>query len=117
MNTKTRHSSVLVLLVLFCCLQPVFLTEGSRTGKKCCMMYDTKRIPLAMVVSFYQTSSSCSKKAIVFVTKRDRHICVNPADAWVMSQTAVVERRSASAPTPKNSTDTPAAIAAMTTKA
>ncbi|KAG5854174.1 hypothetical protein ANANG_G00034870 [Anguilla anguilla] len=63
---------------------------------ECCVAFKTMRIPLAIVDSFYKTSSSCHISAIVFVTKRGRHICVDPSASWVRNHVAVMD----SAPQP-----------------
>ncbi|XP_064191989.1 uncharacterized protein LOC135255141 isoform X5 [Anguilla rostrata] len=77
--------------------------KGSSAGADCCTNYETKNIPLAMVVSWHKTSSSCGKAAYVFVTKRGKHICMDPTDAWVRSHAAQVDSRSATTVAPGTS--------------
>uniref|UniRef100_A0A8C6EWQ6 Chemokine interleukin-8-like domain-containing protein n=1 Tax=Marmota marmota marmota TaxID=9994 RepID=A0A8C6EWQ6_MARMA len=40
-------------------------------------------IPRKLVVFYYETSSTCSSPSIVFVTKKGRHVCAHPNEAWV----------------------------------
>ncbi|XP_059526464.1 C-C motif chemokine 3-like isoform X1 [Myotis daubentonii] len=49
----------------------------------CCMTYVTRQIPRKFVVAYFETSSQCPQNAVVFLTKRGRHICANPSNAWV----------------------------------
>ncbi|KAG9352629.1 hypothetical protein JZ751_021043 [Albula glossodonta] len=94
MNSEMKNMSTLLILALLCSVELVSSTQSAETGKDCCMRYETKRVPLSMVVSFFRTSSSCAKPAIVFVTKRGRKICMNPSDAFVSSQVDELDRRS-----------------------
>ncbi|XP_035273442.1 C-C motif chemokine 3-like 1 [Anguilla anguilla] len=90
MNTAMKLSALLIL-VLLCSLELVSSDKASDVGANCCPRYDkTKKIPLAMVVSWHKTSSSCAKAAYVFVTKRGRRICVDPTHSWVKSHAAQV---------------------------
>ncbi|XP_035273432.1 uncharacterized protein LOC118227291 isoform X1 [Anguilla anguilla] len=76
---------------------------GSGAGADCCTSYETKNIPVAMVVSWHKTSSSCAKAAYVFVTKLGKRICVDPTDGWVRSHAAQVDSRSATTVVPGTS--------------
>ncbi|KAJ8394905.1 hypothetical protein AAFF_G00040280 [Aldrovandia affinis] len=82
-----KNTSTLLILVLLCSVELVFSGPVAiETGHKCCMKYETRRIPVAKVVRYYKTSSSCAKAALVFVTERGKHICVDPSDSFVSSQ-------------------------------
>ncbi|KAI1890072.1 hypothetical protein AGOR_G00169450 [Albula goreensis] len=93
MNSEMKNMSTLLILALLCSVELVSSFHSAETGKDCCMRYETKRVPLAMVVSFFRTSSSCPKPAFVFVTKRGKRICVDPSDAFVSSQAARLASR------------------------
>ncbi|KAI1890074.1 hypothetical protein AGOR_G00169470 [Albula goreensis] len=109
MNSEMKNMSTLLIMALLCSVELVSSSQSAETGKDCCMRYETKRVPLAMVVSFYRTSSSCAKPAFVFVTKRGKHICVDPSTAWVNSHvTAVGKRSTTAAPSSMNATTTAA---------
>uniref|UniRef100_A0A8C1J5D7 Chemokine interleukin-8-like domain-containing protein n=1 Tax=Cyprinus carpio TaxID=7962 RepID=A0A8C1J5D7_CYPCA len=62
----------LLLLVLFCSLQ---LTSSG------CVQFYKKKIPLNLVVSFYQTGSNCPISAI---------FCLDTDSSWVNSHIAKV---------------------------
>ncbi|KAI1890071.1 hypothetical protein AGOR_G00169440 [Albula goreensis] len=97
MNSEFKNMSTLLILALLCSVELVSSSQSAETGKDCCMRYETKRVPLAKVVSFYRTSSSCAKPAIVFVTEAGRHICLDPSDAFVNTQAVKIARRSTKA--------------------
>ncbi|XP_035273435.1 C-C motif chemokine 4-like [Anguilla anguilla] len=102
MNTAMKMSALLIL-VLLGSLELVSSAESANEGAVCCTSYATKKIPLAMVVSWHKTSSSCAKAAYVFVTKRGKRICVDPTDGWVRSHAARVDSRSATTVAPGTS--------------
>ncbi|XP_061101968.1 C-C motif chemokine 14-like [Conger conger] len=96
MNPKMNLSALLIVLLFS--LKLVSSAHGPNTGKDCCPRTQKAKIPLKPIVSYYNTSSSCSLPALVFVTKLGKHWCVNPADGWVKSHAAAVDRRLASTP-------------------
>ncbi|XP_036399082.1 C-C motif chemokine 3-like 1 [Megalops cyprinoides] len=90
-----KNMSALLILVLLCSLQLVSsgpIAPG--TGSDCCPKYDNKKIPLAKVVSYYRTRSTCAKPAVVFVTEAGRRFCVDPSESWVSSHASKVDSRS-----------------------
>ncbi|NWI64433.1 CCL4 protein, partial [Todus mexicanus] len=51
----------------------------------CCLTYTKHKLPWKLIQRYYSTSSTCSKPAIMFITKRGRQVCANPKDTWVQS--------------------------------
>ncbi|KAG7468486.1 hypothetical protein MATL_G00143250 [Megalops atlanticus] len=95
MKTEMKNMSALLILVLLCSLQLVSSApEATRVGSECCVKYDNKRIPLAKVVSYYRTSSTCAKPAVVFVTEAGKKVCMDPTASWVNSHASKVDKRS-----------------------
>ncbi|XP_074870233.1 C-C motif chemokine 4-like [Carettochelys insculpta] len=45
----------------------------------CCSL----TIPLRFLVGYFDSDSTCSQPAVVFVTKKGHKICANPNEAWV----------------------------------
>ncbi|XP_065148344.1 uncharacterized protein [Paramisgurnus dabryanus] len=89
-----RHLMALMFLVIFCSLQ---LTSSapfaSNLAKSsCCYEFSNAAIPLKLVKSYYRTASSCTKPAIVFLTKK-RKICVDPETSWVSGHINEVDNR------------------------
>ncbi|XP_036400120.1 C-C motif chemokine 3-like 1 [Megalops cyprinoides] len=90
-----KNMSALLILVLLCSLQLVSSAPlASEAGSDCCVKYYTKRIPLAKVVSYSRTRSTCAKPAVVFVTEKGRRLCVDPSASWVKSHVSQVDHRS-----------------------
>ncbi|XP_070334759.1 C-C motif chemokine 14 isoform X5 [Odocoileus virginianus] len=58
-------------------------SKGLYHSTECCFNYVSRAIPRQHVSSYYETSSLCSKPAIIFITKRKREVCTNPNDDWV----------------------------------
>nr|XP_023697463.1 C-C motif chemokine 3-like [Paramormyrops kingsleyae] len=81
-----------LFLVLFCSVQLVY-SNAPGLAFDCCVDYYNKRIPLSQIVSFYETSSSCPQKGLVFVTNRNRSFCVNPEEAWVSTHVSKLDNR------------------------
>ncbi|XP_065147682.1 C-C motif chemokine 3-like 1 [Paramisgurnus dabryanus] len=89
-----RHLMALMFLVIFCSLQlttsaPIASDVAKST---CCAKFSNAQIPLKLVKSYYWTASSCSKPAIVFLTKK-RKICVDPETSWVSGHINEVDNR------------------------
>ncbi|KAJ8272233.1 hypothetical protein COCON_G00110920 [Conger conger] len=107
MNPKMNLSALLIVLLFSLGLVSTAPLAIS-TGNTCCPRTQKAKIPLKQIVSYYKTSSSCACRPLSlmvpdvvycrFVTKRGKHWCVNPADAWVKSHAAAVDRRLASTP-------------------
>ncbi|XP_072554791.1 C-C motif chemokine 3-like [Paramormyrops kingsleyae] len=85
-----------LFLVLLCSVQLV-CSNSPGLVVTCCVDYYNKRIPLNQIVSFYETSSSCPKRALVFVTKRNRSFCLNPEEAWVSNHVSKLGNRKSTA--------------------
>ncbi|XP_070334756.1 C-C motif chemokine 14 isoform X2 [Odocoileus virginianus] len=62
---------------------PSFSLEGLYHSTECCFNYVSRAIPRQHVSSYYETSSLCSKPAIIFVTRKGLYVCANPHDGWV----------------------------------
>ncbi|XP_004707034.1 C-C motif chemokine 4 [Echinops telfairi] len=74
--------SLLVLLADFCS-PGLTAPMGSDPPTACCFSYTLRKLPRNFVMDYYETSSLCSKPAVVFQTRRGKQICANPSDPWV----------------------------------
>ncbi|XP_059526465.1 C-C motif chemokine 18-like isoform X2 [Myotis daubentonii] len=72
-----------VLVILCTRVLYSYEEESKHIQLPCCMTYVTRQIPRKFVVAYFETSSQCPQNAVVFLTKRGRHICANPSNAWV----------------------------------
>ncbi|XP_006890956.1 PREDICTED: c-C motif chemokine 4 [Elephantulus edwardii] len=74
--------SLLVLLAAFC--SPAFSAPmGSDPPTACCFSYTGRKLPRNFVLDYFETSSLCSKPAVVFQTKKGRQVCADPTEPWV----------------------------------
>uniref|UniRef100_A0A8C8S6T8 C-C motif chemokine n=1 Tax=Pelusios castaneus TaxID=367368 RepID=A0A8C8S6T8_9SAUR len=80
---KVSMSALAVLLIAAFCSQASSAPIGSDPPTACCFTYTSRKIPLHLLVDYYDTNSMCSQPAIVFVTKKGRELCANPKDEWV----------------------------------
>ncbi|XP_077021231.1 C-C motif chemokine 3-like [Tamandua tetradactyla] len=81
---------VLTALLFFLLCTTALCSPGSYSGQDrvhtpsiCCLSLISQPIPCKSVIAYFRTSSTCSKPGIIFLTKKNRQICVNPSDAWV----------------------------------
>uniref|UniRef100_A0A8C2K1Q9 Chemokine interleukin-8-like domain-containing protein n=1 Tax=Cyprinus carpio TaxID=7962 RepID=A0A8C2K1Q9_CYPCA len=94
-----RSLMCLLFLVIFCSVQmtssaPIALEAAQST---CCGELSKVKIPLKLVTSYYRTSSSCPRRAIVFKTIKGKEFCVDPETPWVKSHVAKVDKRTTTA--------------------
>uniref|UniRef100_A0A8C1Y4C4 Chemokine interleukin-8-like domain-containing protein n=1 Tax=Cyprinus carpio TaxID=7962 RepID=A0A8C1Y4C4_CYPCA len=90
-----RSLMCLLFLVIFCSVQmtsstPIALEAAQST---CCGELSNVKIPLKLVTSYYRTSSSCPRRAIVFQTEAGKEFCVDPESTWVKSHVDKVDKR------------------------
>ncbi|KAM9000465.1 C-C motif chemokine 3-like 1 [Sarcophilus harrisii] len=89
-------SSVAILSVLIITFYQVSsLTVGSDIPTACCYSYVSRKIPQALVVDHYETSSQCSQPAIIFFTKKGYKVCANPREPWVQKYIKELKKREA----------------------
>uniref|UniRef100_A0A8C1UXA4 Chemokine interleukin-8-like domain-containing protein n=1 Tax=Cyprinus carpio TaxID=7962 RepID=A0A8C1UXA4_CYPCA len=89
-----RSLMCLLFLVIFCSVQmtssAVISIDSAQS--KCCVEFSKVKIPVKLVTSYYWTSSSCPKRAIVFQTNAGKEFCVDPEITWVKSHVAKVDK-------------------------
>ncbi|KAM9210632.1 C-C motif chemokine 3-like [Dugong dugon] len=76
-------SLAVLLLAAALCSRTSSASFGADTPTACCFSYTFRQIQRNFVNDYYETSSQCSKPAVIFLTKRGWQICANPSDAWV----------------------------------
>ncbi|XP_043818657.1 C-C motif chemokine 3-like 1 [Dromiciops gliroides] len=82
MKSSVAVLSILIMTIAFC-HEVSSLTVGSDIPTACCFSYTTRKVPQAIVVDYYETSSQCSKPAIIFITKKMYQLCADPREPWV----------------------------------
>ncbi|XP_031208287.1 C-C motif chemokine 4 [Mastomys coucha] len=56
---------------------------GSDPPTSCCFSYTSRKLHRNFVTDYYETSSLCSKPAVVFLTRKGRQVCADPSEPWV----------------------------------
>uniref|UniRef100_A0A672RGM5 Chemokine interleukin-8-like domain-containing protein n=1 Tax=Sinocyclocheilus grahami TaxID=75366 RepID=A0A672RGM5_SINGR len=80
----------------------------------CCVVFSNVRIPIKQVVSYFWTSSTCAKHAIVFKTVAGREICVDPEATWVSHHVDKVDKKTATAAAAASTTSPTAKTQSLT---
>ncbi|KAG9272030.1 C-C motif chemokine 22-like [Astyanax mexicanus] len=88
-----RSGSALLLVLLLGSLQLSSSAPYGTGVADCCFKFTTVKIPLKMVKSYTETPSHCAVKAIVILTKKGIHYCVDPESEFVKRQVAALDRR------------------------
>ncbi|XP_054988201.1 C-C motif chemokine 3-like [Sorex araneus] len=87
-----RAALAVLLCILALCRQDHSVTHGADTPTACCFSYVSRPIKRKSVVSYFETSSQCSKPGIIFQIKKGWWICANPSEAWVQHLICDLER-------------------------
>ncbi|NWW04541.1 CCL3 protein, partial [Oreocharis arfaki] len=82
-----------LLLVAICSLADADLRVSSGTTSSqmhkmnpiCCFSYVSRPLPRRFISSAYRTSNSCSKPAVVLVTRKGMKVCADPEARWVQA--------------------------------
>ncbi|XP_015248724.1 PREDICTED: C-C motif chemokine 3-like [Cyprinodon variegatus] len=85
---------IFLLCILGATLLSPVLCNHSKEPDECCFEFFSNPIRRNLISSYYETDSRCSKKAVVLITKRYRHICVEPGKDWVEKIVKFLQRKS-----------------------
>ncbi|KAG1963525.1 C-C motif chemokine 3-like [Pimephales promelas] len=56
-------------------------------SSECCFSFSKVRIPVKDIESYHITAPECPMSGIIFITKKQRKICADPATEWVQKIT------------------------------
>ncbi|XP_052051058.1 C-C motif chemokine 8-like [Apodemus sylvaticus] len=88
------YTVLLCLLLIAVTVSPQEQT-GPATPVTCCYSVTNRKIPLRMLQSYERiTGTQCPREAVIFHTKRNRFICVNPAQKWVNEYMKILDQKS-----------------------
>ncbi|KAI4874767.1 hypothetical protein NFI96_023550, partial [Prochilodus magdalenae] len=81
--------SLLLGLLIITCLQSC--TEGQSGGapKECCFSFFAGRIPAAAITKYEETRNDCPRAGVIFTTKKNARVCLDPGVKWLASLDAV----------------------------
>ncbi|XP_004688081.1 PREDICTED: C-C motif chemokine 26 [Condylura cristata] len=81
----------LVLLALVLSVHLGASTRGSEVAKFCCFQFSNRIIPWKKVQMYEFTKVSCSRKAVIFTTKRGLKVCAQPEEKWVQKYISLLQ--------------------------
>ncbi|KAG9273787.1 C-C motif chemokine 20-like [Astyanax mexicanus] len=84
MSAKGVVSIIVVACWVLCTLCPTSAAYGPLTHA-CCVKYTRTPVPFKLIKGYIEQSSLevCRINAIIFITKRNKKVCVSAADGWV----------------------------------
>ncbi|XP_019801086.1 C-C motif chemokine 15 isoform X1 [Tursiops truncatus] len=53
---------------------------GFHRPTDCCTSYAQVKIPCVFMKDYEETTSACSRPAVIFITKKEKRVCANPKD-------------------------------------
>ncbi|XP_032874370.1 C-C motif chemokine 20-like [Amblyraja radiata] len=71
-------------------------SEDGRSVNDCCLMTANARIPIRIAKGYtiQKAGNGCSIHAIVFLTKKGKHLCAPPKEKWVIKLMKTLDRKS-----------------------
>ncbi|XP_024409727.2 C-C motif chemokine 15-like [Desmodus rotundus] len=57
---------------------PSISHEGMHRATDCCFSYTPRNIRCVFMEDYHETSSGCSRPAVIFTTKRGQRVCADP---------------------------------------
>ncbi|XP_068444217.1 C-C motif chemokine 36.1 [Clinocottus analis] len=78
-----RTACILLLCILGYVLLSSVTCNNGIGPDDCCFNPYPRRLNKNLIGSYYLTDHRCTKTAAIVVTKKGRHICVDPSLSWV----------------------------------
>ncbi|XP_075999847.1 C-C motif chemokine 36.1 [Genypterus blacodes] len=88
-----RSAHLLLLCVLGAALFSSAICSKSGGPDDCCFTVFPRRVNKNLVKSYYLTDHRCHRSAVILVTNKGAHLCVDPNLAWVEGVMRVVDGR------------------------
>ncbi|KAM6174615.1 C-C motif chemokine 16 [Erethizon dorsatum] len=83
---KVSVAALLLFLLVFTMTSAFYsqpkIPESVNPPPTCCLKHNEKSLPKKLVVG-YRKALNCALPAIIFVTRKNREVCVNPNYKWV----------------------------------
>ncbi|KAM9426535.1 C-C motif chemokine 3-like [Pholidichthys leucotaenia] len=77
-----RTAYILLLCILGAALLSTVLCQNGIGPDDCCFKFYPRAVSKEHFKSYYMTDDRCPKDGVIFVTKKSRHICVDPGLKW-----------------------------------
>ncbi|XP_077141072.1 C-C motif chemokine 7-like [Ranitomeya variabilis] len=88
-------STTLLLFLAVFSIYAICQASSANFSFDCCLKTSDNVIPQQNVKSYYHqtVTGSCNIEAIVFITRRNRHLCAPPSSKWVKDLMARVDKK------------------------
>ncbi|XP_029932398.1 C-C motif chemokine 36.1 [Myripristis murdjan] len=86
-------SQVLLLCILGAALFSTVLANNGISPEDCCFAFYPRRVNKNLIASYYLTDQRCTRTGAIIVTKRGKHICVDPNLSWVQGIMKLLDER------------------------
>ncbi|KAM9426543.1 C-C motif chemokine 18-like isoform 1-T1 [Pholidichthys leucotaenia] len=77
-----RTAYILLLCILGAALLSTVLCQSGNGLGDCCFIFYPRTVRKEYIKSYSMTDQQCPKNGVIFVTKKSRHICVDPSLKW-----------------------------------
>ncbi|NP_001290764.1 chemokine (C-C motif) ligand 36, duplicate 1 precursor [Esox lucius] len=78
-----RSAQILLLCILGMALLSTAMGNNGNIPEECCFKYYQRKIPKQAIGDYEVTRSDCSRKGVIFITKKNYRFCANPDDPFV----------------------------------
>ncbi|XP_042257456.1 C-C motif chemokine 36.1 [Thunnus maccoyii] len=78
-----RTSHMLLFCILGAALLSSVICNSANGPDDCCFKFYPRRVNKNLIQSYYMTDYRCSRTGVILVTRKSRHICVDPNLSWV----------------------------------
>ncbi|MCI4376996.1 hypothetical protein PGIGA_G00198210 [Pangasianodon gigas] len=66
---------------------------GALGPDKCCISYQTHRIPVRLITGYQETESQCTIPGVIFFLKNGRGVCADASVEWVKNSMKKIDQR------------------------
>ncbi|KAM4050226.1 monocyte chemotactic protein 1B-like [Anomaloglossus baeobatrachus] len=88
-------STLIILLAIFSIYATFQVSSANIMSFDCCLQTNNKVIPQQNVRSYRRqtTEEGCNIEAIVFITRKNKHLCAPPGSQWVKDLMEKVDKK------------------------
>ncbi|XP_044196963.1 C-C motif chemokine 3-like [Thunnus albacares] len=78
-----RTSHMLLFCILGAALLSSVICNSANGPDDCCFKFYPRRVNKNLIQSYYTTDYRCPRTGVILLTRKSRHICVDPNLSWV----------------------------------
>ncbi|XP_053353502.1 C-C motif chemokine 3-like [Clarias gariepinus] len=96
--------SILLVLVIFTCLQFFTTANNAHGPKQCCFDYQLQQIPARIIKAYRETERQCIYPGVIFILNKGRQVCADPGVEWVKERMEQIDQLNVTNPTQPKTT-------------